>query len=216
MGMIDIWQNKYGYMKKKIKFDLKMRYINQLTQSTKFTNNLVFFASSEIDTNKIQRFPSTFERMIAAAIYVIPSLDAASLTLSLLKWWTSFSWAWFLIESISKLYFCHAVTPLIVFLIILLAIVRNKNFHHVVRFHTMQSILINMVMNLYQVVRSNLPPELRWSVLMIVCDRFFGATILITMAYCVWHAIQGQYADVAYISDQVYIQVDMLESYGAV
>merc|ERR1712224_794629 len=193
-------------------FSVKLRSFNKIRDTT-FSRHSRIFASADFNRTRLQRFPNTFERIVSAMIYIIPSLDAASLTLSLFKWWTSLSWAWFLIEPIANLYFCHAVTPLIIFLIILLAIVRNKNFHHIVRFHTMQ--LNNFFNILDQVIRSNLPPELRWSIIMILCDRFFGATILITMAYCVWHALQGQYADVTFISDQVYIQVDMLESYGA-
>merc|ERR1712224_451088 len=102
------------------------------------------FASSDSSMARIQRFPNTFERMVSATIYIIPSLDSAAVTLSLLKWWASLSWAWFLIEPITVLYYTSSFTPLIIFL----AVVRNKNFHHIVRFHAMQAVMLDIVIML--------------------------------------------------------------------
>jgi uncharacterized membrane protein len=155
------------------------------------------------------------ERVVAALVYIIPALDAIAVTLSLFKWWSSLSWTWFLLEPISTFYYSSSFTPLIIFFVVFLAIVRNKKFHHLVRFHAMQAVMIDIVIMLANIIRMYLPPEFRWSMYMVVLDRFLGATILATLAYCIGYAIQGQYADIPYVSNAVYIQVDMLESYGS-
>jgi uncharacterized membrane protein len=179
------------------------------------TKNLRVTAASDTNFGRKNRFPTKYERIVSAALYIFPALDATAVTLSFFKWWVSLSWAWFLLEPITTLYYSSSFTPLIVFFIMFLAFVRNKNFHHIVRFHAMQAVMIDMIIMIASCIRSHLPPEFRWSVMIVVLDRFIGATIFISTVFCVWHALQGHYADIAYISNAVYIQVDMLESYGA-
>ena len=117
-------------------------------------------------------------------------------------------------QPLSAFYYSSSFTPLIIFFVVFLAIVRNKKFHHLVRFHAMQAVMIDIVIMLVNIIRMYLPPEFRWSMMMIVMDRFLGATIVATLTFCLWHSIQGQYADIPQVSEAVYIQVDMLESYG--
>lgn len=171
-------------------------------------------ASFDLDEQGNPRLPKNYERVLAALIYIIPCLDVTALTMSLFKWWTSVSWMWFIMEPIITFYFSSAFTPLIIFFVIFIVIVRNVRLHHFVRFHAMQAVMIDIVTMLICIVRMYLPPEFRWSMFIVVLDRLLGMMVLVTIGYCVWHAIQGHYADVHYISDAVYLQVDMLESYG--
>merc|ERR1712178_470969 len=98
------------------------------------------------------RFPNSFERIVSALIYFIPALDATAITLSLFKWWASLSWAWFLLEPVTTFYYSISFTPLIIFFVIFLAIVRNKGFHQLVRFHAMQAVMIDIVIMLVNIV----------------------------------------------------------------
>merc|ERR1719281_817083 len=118
-----------------------------------------------------KRLPHFIERIIAATIYIIPALDATASTLSLFKWWSSVSWAWFLLEPISTFYSSSSFTPLIIFFVVFLAVVRNKNFHHLVRFHAMQAVMVDIVIMLAIIIRMYLPPEFRWSICIVVIDR---------------------------------------------
>lgn len=169
---------------------------------------------SDSEAQGEQYQPSFFGRLLAASIYVIPTLNANAITLSLFKWWASMSWAWFLIEPLTIFYYSSPLTALIIYFVVFLAIVRNKSFKHVVRFHALQSMLVEIVIALVQTIRMYLPPEIRWSVFVVVLDRFLGATILTTLSYCIWHAIQGRYADIPFVSDAVYVQIDLIESFG--
>merc|ERR1712224_733174 len=171
-------------------------------------------ASLEFDAQDEQYQPSLFGRLLAASMYAMPALDGSAITLSLFKWWSSLSWAWFVIEPLGTLYYSSSFTPLIIFIVILQGVCRNKKFKHVVRFHAMQSVVVGMAISLVSIIRTYLPPELRWSMFIILFDRFFGATILVTLFFCIWHAIQGKYADIPYISNSVYVHVELLDSLG--
>merc|ERR1711904_149164 len=143
----------------------------------------------DIDAPHTKRLPYAFERIVAASIYIIPALDATACTLSFFKWWTSLSWAWFLLEPISMFYSSSSFTPLIIFFVVFLAVVRYKKFHHLVRFHAMQAVMIDIVIMLAIIIRMYLPPEFRWSIYMILIDRLLGALILMTITHCVGHAL---------------------------
>merc|ERR1711976_2351 len=171
-------------------------------------------ATFNLNESRNKRLPYNYEKLVAAFTYVIPALNASSITLSLFKWWTSMSWAWFILEPISILYTSSSFTPLIVFFLLLLSIVRNKRFHHLVRFHALQSAMVDIAITLVSVVRMCLPPELRWSMFMVVIDRYVGASILMTITYCTLYAISGQYAAMLCLSEAVYVQVDILESFS--
>lgn len=223
--------------------------------------------SLDLDAQRKQYLPNFFDKFLAASTYIIPTLDANAITLSLFKWWASISWTWFLIEPLSIFYYSSSFIPLIIFFILFLVVVRNKRFKHIVRFHAMQvwkilniklsyvyelaryiyttviydwkSVMVNIVINLANIIRMYLPPELRlfllqlitlrnliylflyndfqifrWSLFLVVFDRFLGATIIMTLLYCILHAIQGRYADIPFISNAVYVQVDLLEPLG--
>lgn len=69
-----------------------------------------------------------------------------------------------------------------------------------------QAVMIDIVIMLINIIRMYMPPEFRWSMFMIVLDRFLGATVVATLVFCLWHSLQGQYADIPHVSEAVYIQ----------
>jgi len=191
----------------------KLFPIPSIQKLEKYRNLVVIKSreSSDRDDFGNPRLPNTSERIIAGLVYIIPALGSIALTLCLFKWLASLSWAWFIMEPVSMFYYSGQFTPFLIFMLVFLAIVRNKKFHHLVRFHGMQAVMVDIAITLAIIVRSHLPPEIRWSSLMLILDRFIGATIVMTLLHCIWHAVQGRYADIPYVSDAVYIQVDILD-----
>merc|ERR1712113_215708 len=124
--------------------------------------------------------------------------------------WRSIGWFWYQLEPIYLILTSSMLISFIVFISIILVIGLNKNFHHVVRFHTFQAQLISMIISTTVFCGKYLPPDLRWSVFMELFNRFLGATIVTTLIYCVWHSIQGFYADLPYISDNIYLLIDFM------
>lgn len=130
-------------------------------QETRGTIIAQIRTSIDIDANGNPRLPNTVERLVAALMYIIPTLNATAVTLSLFKWWSSLSWVWFLLEPISTFYYSSSFTPLLIFFVVFLAIVRNRRFHHLVRVHAMQAVMIDIVIMLANIIRMYLPPEFR-------------------------------------------------------
>merc|ERR1712066_168630 len=158
------------------------------------------------------RLPNSFEKLVASFLYIMPLLDSIPQVLSLFEWWKSIGWFWYQLEPIFLFLNVGTIIPLIAFLAIFFVIVNNKDFHHVVRFHALQSQLISIIIYTIVVSEKYLFPNFRWSIFMELFHRFLGATIITTLIYCIWHAIQGFYANLPYISDNIYLQIDFMAS----
>jgi uncharacterized membrane protein len=63
-----------------------------------------------------------------------------------------------------SIYYSSQFAPLVVFFLLFLSIVKNTRLPHFVRFNCMQSIMLDIVVMLFTIVRTYLPAELRWSV----------------------------------------------------
>jgi uncharacterized membrane protein len=94
----------------------------------------------------------------------------------------------------------------LIFLALYFLVVRNESIAHFIRFNTMQSILIGIVLSLFSLVLSPiseaLPPLLLESV--------FTALFLGTFILCIYAIVQsalGRYAEIPVISDAAKIQV---------
>ncbi|KAK9818263.1 hypothetical protein WJX72_009724 [[Myrmecia] bisecta] len=126
------------------------------------------------------------------------------------------------------IYYSSQFTPLIVFFLLFLSIVKNTKLPHFVRFNCMQSIMLDIVVMLFNILRSIMldivvmlfnilrqyfPSELRWSLVMSLFDMFSWSICMSIILYCVFFALVGKYGDVPYVSESVYIQVDASE-YG--
>lgn len=72
--------------------------------------------------------------------------------------------------------------------------------------------MIDIVIMLVNIIRMYMPAEIRWSVVMILFDRFAYVTCIAAILYCVYFTLRGKYADVPYVSEAVYMQVDMMEA----
>lgn len=67
-----------------------------------------------------------------------------------------------------KLYYSSQFTPLIVFFLLFLAVVKNTKMPHFVRFNCMQGIMLDIVVMLFNILRGYFPAEFRWSAVLSV------------------------------------------------
>nr|YP_009244671.1 hypothetical protein Ppul_067 [Pyropia pulchra]AMK96913.1 hypothetical protein Ppul_067 [Pyropia pulchra] len=107
-------------------------------------------------------------------------------------------------------YMNHAILGLVTFFALYYVLVRNKSpipVHQLVRFNSMQSILLFLVGSLFGAVFRAFPIEFRISFVgLMVCNMMFWF-VLSTITYSVVKAVQGKYSNIPVISEAVRIQI---------
>ena len=74
-----------------------------------------------------------------------------------------------------------------------------------------QAIMLDILVMLFHILRAYLPAELKWAVVGRWCDMFAWTCCMTTVVYCVFWTIRGYYADVPFVSESVYHQVQLSE-----
>merc|ERR1711959_865171 len=99
-GFVSFHSHTYKPPKIHVKFSPPLvSFVTKDSKKTMGKNLISVMTRADMDTSirTDPRLPYLFERVIAALIYVIPALDACAVTLSFFKWWSSLSWAWFIL-----------------------------------------------------------------------------------------------------------------------
>eukprot|EP00191_Tetraselmis_sp_GSL018_P021633 CAMPEP_0177582702 /NCGR_PEP_ID=MMETSP0419_2-20121207/2904_1 /TAXON_ID=582737 /ORGANISM="Tetraselmis sp., Strain GSL018" /LENGTH=78 /DNA_ID=CAMNT_0019071993 /DNA_START=580 /DNA_END=816 /DNA_ORIENTATION=- len=78
----------------------------------------------------------------------------------------------------------------------------------------MQAIMLDIGVMLFNILRAYFPAEIRWSVLMVLFDKFSFVVCMATIMYGVFFTLRGYYADIPFVSEAVYIQVEASEYYS--
>merc|ERR1712217_510559 len=147
-----------------------------------------FLTSSDKSTVPLQ------ERLFVFApcmYFLAPDLN--TILFHFFTWLPDLSWMWyFFIWSSVYLRGENFIYEILIFIIAIIVV-----------------LTINFVFSLIQQIRQFLPPDLRWSPLMVVLDRFLGGTLLLLFLYCIGHSLKGQYADIPILSENMYIFVDV-------
>lgn len=107
-------------------------------------------------------------------------------------------------------YMNHAILGLVTFFALYYVLVRNKSpipVHQLVRFNSMQSILLFLVGSLFGAIFRAFPIEFRMSFVgLMVCNMMFWF-VLSTITYSIVKAVQGRYSNIPVISEAVRIQI---------
>lgn len=155
--------------------------------------------------------PNVLWRVFAATIYVIPWIDSLTLGREIFHSFPSSIVLYFLPAPFVSIYYVNTFMPLIIFFLCFLAIVKNTKISHFVRFNTMQAIMMDIVVMLFNILRAYFPAEFRWSILLVIFDKFSFLACMATVLYAVFFTLRGFYADIPFISEAVYIQVEASE-----
>ncbi|MGK7890184.1 MAG: Tic20 family protein [Leptolyngbyaceae cyanobacterium] len=179
---------------------------------------------------------TTQDRFFACLVYLLPLIRAYTLLYwgvnlggsvfarSIISFWAQYlpflDLVLFPIDLVAGFYLSitRVIAPFglgdfLVFIVLIVAVVRNESIRHFVRFNTMQAILVGIALSLFAIVWQGLvlpiTQPLRFDLspltLLVGSGLFLG-----TAAICVYSMIQsatGKYAEIPTISDIVYGQV---------
>ncbi|KAL0044418.1 hypothetical protein WJX82_005391 [Trebouxia sp. C0006] len=152
--------------------------------------------------------PNIFWRVAAALMYIIPWIDVIALGREVYHHFPSSIILFLFPGPFVGIYYSSQFAPLVVFFLLFLSVVKNTKLHHFVRFNAMQGIMLDIVVMLFSIVRAYFPAEFRWSAILVTFDMFSWNISMGTIIYCVFWTLWGKYADVPYVSDSVYMQVE--------
>mmetsp|Transcript_41461 Transcript_41461/g.105041 ORF Transcript_41461/g.105041 Transcript_41461/m.105041 type:complete len:249 (-) Transcript_41461:231-977(-) len=164
-----------------------------------------------LDAGAAKGPPNVLWRVFAACIYIIPWIDSLTLGREVFHAFPTTIVLYFLPAPFVSIYYCNSFMPLIVFFLCFLAIVKNTKISHFVRFNTMQAIMMDIVVMLFNILRAYFPAEFRWSIILVLFDKFSFLACMATVLYAVFFTLRGFYADIPFISEAVYIQVEASE-----
>lgn len=154
------------------------------------------------------RGSTTFsDRIFACLPYLLPLLDGLSFAKYLFG---QFPVLKIIFQPLAPLLLIYHGIPfmgLIIFFALYLAVVRNENISHFIRFNAMQAILLDIVLILCALI---LPILEQGIPVTFVIETLFNMVFLATVAafiYAVVQSLMGRYAEIPPISDAVYMQV---------
>eukprot|EP00210_Caulerpa_lentillifera_P009215 g8785.t1 len=153
--------------------------------------------------------PNIFWRAMAAFMYLVPWIDAVTLGREVYHKFPVTIYLYFASSPFFGIYFLNNFAPLVIFFLMFLAVVKNKKLSHFVRFNCMQAIMLDIAVMLFTILHTYFPAEVRWSWLLTSFDMLSWICCMSTVLYSVFFTLKGSYADIPYVSEAVYIQVEL-------
>ena len=92
-------------------------------------------------------------------------------------------------EPFAEYYYSSQFAPLVVFFLIYLCVVRNKKFHHFVRFHAMQATMLDIVGMIFQILRGYFPQSILMSPVVDFYDTLAYSLCIFPVLYCIYYAL---------------------------
>ena len=153
--------------------------------------------------------PDTKDRIFASLVYLFAIYDVLPFGAFLLREFPPLQEAIYLL--VSPVHFIYSLVPFgafIVFLLLFFAVVRNEGISHFIRFNTMQTILMGILLYLLELVAfSFLFPGLGNGLLVqTLCNTIFLGG-LAACFYSMFQSALGQYGEIPTISDAARSQV---------
>jgi len=155
-----------------------------------------------------RRPPTLIMKVLASFFYIVPWLDIMSLAGEYNRRFPTSVIFFTIPDPFEGIYYSSQFAPLIIFFLLFLSVVKNFKLHHFTRFHCMQAIVLDIVTMLFTLVRQYFPAEIRWSPLMNWYDMFAFNACMCTIVYCIVCALMGRYANVTFVSESTYMQVE--------
>eukprot|EP00884_Botryococcus_braunii_P021354 jgi/Botrbrau1/7902/Bobra.9_2s0075.1 len=186
---------------------------SQLKQSTSSVRRiqrpfLVSARAPAADAVGNRGLPSFLVRVASAICYIIPWLSIESMGQEIYRRIPHTVIFYLIPGPFINIYYSSQFAPLIIFFLLYLSVVKNNKLHHFVRFNCMQAIQLDISAMLFHLLRTYFPAEFRWSWVLDVWDMASWSICMCTILYCVIFALWGKYADIPYVSESVYLQVD--------
>jgi hypothetical protein len=147
------------------------------------------------------------ERIFACLPYLLPLIDGLKFGTFLFQQFPVIKLFFIPLVPVLQLYAAIPFADLIIFFTLYLAVVRNENIKHFIRFNAMQAILIDIILILCGLV---LPILIKGIQVQFVIETLFNMLFLGVVAafiYAVVQSLSGRYAEIPPLSDAVYMQV---------
>lgn len=151
--------------------------------------------------------PPIWQRLLAAAAYLLPWSDAVPFGRSLFGLWPQLQWLSVPALPVALLQQAVPFGGFVLFLVLFLAVVRNSRVPQLIRFSVLQAILVDIVLVLLSLVFSVLlaPLGAGFALRTLSNTVFLGALVLVIFA--VVESLRGREADIPTVSEAVRMQL---------
>ncbi len=147
------------------------------------------------------------DRIFACLPYLLPLVEGVSFGSYLLSQFPPLGVILIPLLPVLAIYNGVPFAGLIIFFALFMLVVRNEKIPHLIRFNTMQAILLSIVLSLCGLlIRALSPvPGANFAIETLFNTIFIG--LLVAVVYSVAQTIMGRYAEIPAISDAVHMQV---------
>ncbi|AOX03391.1 MULTISPECIES: Tic20 family protein [Moorena] len=147
------------------------------------------------------------DRIFAALAYLLPLIVVLPFGQFLLRQFPILGIIYLPLQPLISLYYGLPLVGLIIFFVLFLAVVRNPQISHFVRFNTMQAILLDILLVLCGLLLPILVQALGVNLLTETLYNIVFLGILAACGYSMIQSLMGRYAEIPSLSQAVYSQV---------
>lgn len=147
------------------------------------------------------------DRIFAALVYLLPLIYVLPFGMFLLKQIPALSIIYLPLQPLISIYYGFPFAGIIIFFVLFFAVIRNQNISRFIRFNTMQAILIDILLILFNLVLGVITRGTGGNFLV---ETVYNVIFLGTLAACFYSIVQsarGQYAEIPTISEAAASQV---------
>lgn len=147
------------------------------------------------------------DRIFASLPYLLPMVEVVTFGFFLLDQFPPLAMVFAPILILWSFYRSVRYAGMIIFFALFLLVVRNEKISHFIRFNTMQAILLDIIIFLFNILMDvvRLVPSGGFAIQTLSTTIFLG--IVAAVGYSVIQSLSGRYAEIPAISDAVYMQV---------
>lgn len=151
--------------------------------------------------------PPLWQRLLAAAAYLLPWTNAIPFGRSLFGLWPWLQWLGVPALPVALLEQTVPFGSFVLFLVLYLAVVRNTRVPYLIRFNTLQAILLDIVLVVVSLIFSVLlaPLGAGFALRTLSNTVFLGALVLVLFALI--ESLRGREADIPTLSEAVRMQL---------
>lgn len=148
------------------------------------------------------------DRFFSALIYIIPLIDAFMFGQFLFQQFPILEIIYLPIAPLLKFYYQFPFASFIIFIVLFMAVVRNSNISHFIRFNAMQAILIGILLSLFGLILAYVfQPVFGGGLIIETLYNFAFLGALVSSIYGIVQSVLGRYAEIPTISEAAYSQV---------
>jgi uncharacterized membrane protein len=148
------------------------------------------------------------DKLFGGLVYLIPLLDAFVFGEFLFQQFPTLDIIYLPILPLLKFYYQFPFGSFIIFIVLFMAVVRNSNISHFIRFNAMQAILIGILLSLFGLILAYVfKPAFGNS---LITETFYNFAFLGAWAssgFGIVQSLLGRYAEIPTISEAAYAQV---------